>query len=116
MKIPLNVGQQSGQTSRQQQMKMLERELTAAKKGDWNARSNIYRTFTPLITTLAEKRSSDKTELNSLMEKGKAGLMRAIDKFKLSSGADHFQIFALDFIESGMDSKGGFLAKLFGRT
>ena len=41
----------------------------------------------------------------------------AAKKYKSSVGADKFQIFALDYIESNMDALnkgGGFLSKLFG--
>jgi DNA-directed RNA polymerase specialized sigma subunit len=115
MKIPLNVGQVSGQTSREIQLKSLERDIAAAKKGDWNAKNNLFKTFLPLLNSLAEKRTSDKAELNALVDKGKEGLVRALGHFNDPRHPEHFQIFALDFIEKSMDKKPGFLARLFGR-
>jgi DNA-directed RNA polymerase specialized sigma subunit len=118
MKIPLNMGNNSNQSSKAAQFKILEREILATKKGDWNAKNNLIRTFTPLLTSLAEKRSSDPAQKNKLMDAGKEGLFNAARKYKESIGPDKFQIFALDFIESNMDNLGknvGFFARLFGR-
>jgi len=121
MKIALNMGQDNDPKAAQ---RVLEHEILAAKDGDWNAKTNLARTFGPLLTSLAEKRASDTATVNKLIEAGKQGLYLAAKKYKPSVGADHFRIFALDFIESSMDqaakaaasgSKGGFFARLFGR-
>ena len=124
MKIALNMGQ-SQDDSRAAQQKVLEHEVLAAKEGDWNARNSLARTFTPLLTSLAEKRTADAVKKNRLIEAGRTGLFTAAKKYKTSIGAEHFRVFALDFIESSMDraateydtgsKSGGFFARLFGR-
>ncbi|OGV66536.1 MAG: hypothetical protein A2283_07345 [Lentisphaerae bacterium RIFOXYA12_FULL_48_11] len=118
MKIPLNMGNNGGQSSKAAQIKTLERDILATRKGDWNAKNNLVRTFLPLLTSLAEKRTSDVGHKNKLIEAGKEGLFIAARKYKENMGANKFQVFALDFIESSMDSSGksvGFFARLFGR-
>jgi DNA-directed RNA polymerase sigma subunit (sigma70/sigma32) len=117
MKIPLNMGQTNTYTSKATQTKILERDILAAKQGDWNAKANLVKAFLPLITSLAEKRSGDRSEIGKLIENGKEGLATAARKFNPKEGADRFHIFALDFIEAGMDKKagGGFFSRLFGR-
>jgi len=118
MKIPLNIGGNGAVSSRAAQAKVLEKDILAAQKGDWNAKNNIIRTFTPLITSLAEKRTQDLAEINRYIEAGKEGLLKAVRKYKPSVGADKFNIFAVDFIEKSLDrcqKGGGFWARLFGR-
>ena len=114
MKIPLNVGGQDGPLTKAQQAKLVERDVLAAKGGDWNAKNNLVRTFMPLLISLAEKRSSDRSKINSYIEAGKDGLIKATKKYKKGAGAEHFQLFALDFIEKNMDGAGaGFFSRLF---
>ena len=109
------MGQDATPSNRAAQAKQIENDVRAAKKGDWNAKHNLERTFMPLMTTLAEKRSDDTPELNKLLEAGKEGLAKATKKYKAKDGVSNFQIFALDFIETSMDGGGGgFLSKLFG--
>ena len=118
MKIPLNAGNNAGQSGKAAQMKVLERDILATKKGDWNAKNNLVRTFTPLITSLCEKRSSDNAQKHKLFEAGKEGLFAAVRKYKESMGPEKFQVFALDFIEESMENSGknvGFFARLFGK-
>jgi DNA-directed RNA polymerase specialized sigma subunit len=118
MKIPLKLGQETQQSSRAAEAKVLEHDIAAAKGGDWNAKSNLIRTFHPLILSLAEKRGGDPATVARYVEAGKEGLVRAIGKYKSSVGADKFRIFALDFIEASIDraaTGGGFLSRLFGR-
>ncbi|MBA4388037.1 MAG: hypothetical protein C0404_08655 [Verrucomicrobia bacterium] len=117
MKIPLNMGQSASAGSKAVQNKLLERDVTGAAEGDWNCRNNLIRTFTPLISSLAQKRSSEVSKINQYLEAGKNGLFTAAKKFKSGSGMDNFHIFALDFIEKAMDEVdkgGGFFKKLFG--
>jgi DNA-directed RNA polymerase specialized sigma subunit len=119
MKIPLNVNKEGSPSTKAAQNKLLERDLTAAKRGDWAGKNNLVRTFTPLLTSLAQKRSSDTGEINKYIEAGKQGLFTAVAKYKQSLGAEKFRVFALDFIEKNMDraAKGkgeGFLSRLFG--
>ena len=118
MKIPLNLGNNGPQSSKAAQFKMLERDILATKKGDWNAKNNLIRSFMPLLTSLAEKRSQDTAKKNKLIDAGKEGLFSAAKKYREGIGADKFQIFALDFIEARMDNidkKVGFFARLFGK-
>jgi len=117
MKIPLNMGQNGAGSDRASQNKMLEREIINARKGDWTARSNLAKTFQNLLRSLAEKRSKDPTEINTLVEAGKEGLFKAAGKFNPASGAERFHVFALDFVERAMDQKlkPGFFARLFHR-
>jgi len=118
MKIGLNGNRheenQSGPAAR---IKALEKDLAAAKRGDWEAKHRVERAMMPLVTTLARKRTSDNAEINRLIEGGKEGIATAIRKFKAGTDADRFQIFALPFIEARMDkpARSGFLARLFGR-
>ncbi len=117
MKIPLNVNKAEGVTAAAEQDRILAHNLTAAKRGDWEAKKVIVSTFTPLIRTLAERRTSDIPAQNKLIESGKEGLGVAIKKFNAARGADRFQLFALDFIERHMDApppSGGFLSRIFG--
>lgn len=116
MKIPLKLGQNGMQSSKAAEAKVLERDVLAAKKGDWQAKNNLIRTFTPLITSLAKKRSNNTSETNKYIEAGKNGLLAAAKKYKQNIGPDKFQVFALDFIETSMDrtdKKGGFFSRLF---
>jgi DNA-directed RNA polymerase specialized sigma subunit len=118
MKIALNMGQSVQPTSKDASDRALERDILAAKKGDWNAKHNLARTFTPLLTSLAEKRTNDVSNLNAYIDAGKQGLFKAAGKYKPSIGPDKFRIFALDFIETAMarvDRGGGFWSRLFGR-
>ena len=117
MKIPLNMGQSGSVSDKTTQYKILERDILNTKKGDWAAKSNLSKTFFHLLRSLAEKRSTDPTQINTLIEAGKDGLFKAAIKFKVQNGADRFHIFALDFVEKAMDNKlhPGFFARLFGR-
>lgn len=118
MKIALNMGGNGPQSGKVAQAKILERDILAAKKGDWNAKNNLVRTFTPLLTSLAEKRAKDMHGVNEYIEAGKEGLFKAAGKYKPTEGAERFPIFVVDFIEEAMDRQGkggGFWARLFGR-
>ena len=117
MKIPLNMGQSGTTSDRASQNKILEREIINAKKGDWTAKAGLAKAFQNLLRSLAEKRSKDPTEINTLVEVGKEGLFKAAGKFNPSAGAERFHVFALDFVEKAMDQKlnPGFFARLFHR-
>jgi hypothetical protein len=114
MSIALNGG--SGETAADAKTESFKKDLLAAKRGDWNARHRVESTFNQILTDLAKKRASSNADINALIEAGKQGIAIAIKKFKIDSGADRFQIFALQFIEKKMDNpnSGGFFAKLFG--
>jgi len=118
MKIPLNVNRSDGMSALAEQNHALGNYLLAAKRGDWDAKHAVVHTFTPLIRTMATRRTTDTTAQNALIEAGKQGLLDAIKKYRVSQGADRFQLFALDFIEARMNKPasvgGGFLARLFG--
>ncbi|MFT7488133.1 MAG: DNA-directed RNA polymerase specialized sigma subunit [Candidatus Promineifilaceae bacterium] len=117
MKIPLNMsGAQGPEAAKSQRNQALESKILAAKRGDWDAKSALGRSFLPLITSLAEKRSSDISEINTFIAAGKEGLFAAARKYKRDIGPVDFQLFALDFIEAHMDKpgkSGGFFGKLF---
>ena len=114
--MALNLNSSDGVSSADKRMQVLERDLKAAKRGDWNAKKRVYSSMRDILNNFAAKRSSSNEEINVLLEAGKQGIDQAIKKFKLSSGADRFQIFALTFIEKKMDnpSSGGFFSKIFG--
>ncbi|MCX7591809.1 MAG: hypothetical protein N2255_09300, partial [Kiritimatiellae bacterium] len=117
MKIPLGV-QQTQTTSVAAENKILERDVLAAQKGDWEARRAVVRTFMPLLTSLAQKRAKDTATINAYIEKGKEGLLAAVAKYKPGIGPERFRIFALDHIERAMDRKkeGSFWTRLFRRN
>ena len=118
MKIPLKFGHSKEISTKAAEDKKLERVILAVQKGDWNAKGNLVRTFTPLLTSLAEKRSSDIGKKNIYIEAGKNGLFTAAKKYKQNVGANRFKIFALDFIEQSMDradKSGGFFSRLLRR-
>lgn len=117
MKIALNMGQSNTGSDRNAQSKALERDIQGVQKGDWTAKNNLVKAFQNLLRSLAEKRSKDPTEINTLIEAGKEGLFKAAQKFSIATGGDRFHVFALDFVEQAMDrkQKGGFFARLFGR-
>ncbi len=118
MKTGLNSSKnEEGQTAPAARAKALEKEIAAAKRGDWEARHRVERAVAPLLNSLARKRSQDNNEINRLLECGKQGVAVAIRKFKSGTSGDRFQIFALPYIESHMDktSRAGFFSRLFGR-
>ncbi len=118
MKIALNMGGAGNVSGKEAQAKVLERDILAAKKGDWNAKNNLVRTFIPLLTSLAEKRTKDMHAINDYIEAGKEGLFKAVKKYKPAVGAEKFHIFVVDFIQEAMERHekgGGFWARLFGR-
>ena len=116
MKIPLNTAPNGSQPSTAARMQALGRDLEAAKRGDWEAKHRVEATMMPILQDLAKKRASSNAEINALIEAGKQGIAKAIKKFKISTGADRFQIFALRFVEDKMDnpSSGGFFSRIFG--
>lgn len=122
MKISLNMGQE-GEQSKAAQQKSFERDIMGTGAGDWSAKGSLVRHFTPLLTSLAQKRSQDIALVNRYIDAGKEGLFEAARRYKHSIGPDRFQIFAVDFIESAMDrsareisGKGSsFLGRLLGR-
>lgn len=119
MKIPLHMSDEGDKTSKAAQAKALEREVLSAKKGDWNAKNSLVRTFMPLMKSLAEKRSSEPAQINKYIEAAKQGLFTAVKKYKKSIGPEKFQIFALDFMQESMDRQdkgGGFFSRLFGKS
>jgi len=93
----------------------LAHDLIAAKRGDWNAKNSLCRTFLPLMTSLIQKRTTETAKQNAMMERAKDGLLKAVKKFHMDQGADKFQIFALNYIETSLDAnpKVGFFARLF---
>lgn len=118
MRIPLNMGKEQVSGDKQDQLRALDRDILACKNGDWEAKARLFKQFMPLLLSLAKKRTSDNATVNRYVEAGKNGLVHAANKYKSSIGADHFQIFALDFIETAMNKAEpgkGFFARLFGR-
>jgi hypothetical protein len=115
--MALNLSSGDGVSNVDKRMQVLERDLKAAKRGDWNAKKRVYSSMLDILNDFARKRTSANEEINILLDAGKQGIDQAINKFKLSSGADRFQIFALSFIEKKMDNpkSGGFFSKMFGK-
>jgi DNA-directed RNA polymerase specialized sigma subunit len=116
MRIPLNMGN-TKPTSKEEMARVMEHDILACKSGDWEAKARLIREFMPLLTSLAKKRAMENTLINQYIEAGKTGLVIATRKYKPSIGVNHFQIFALDFIEKQMNKanpKGGFFTRLFG--
>jgi DNA-directed RNA polymerase specialized sigma subunit len=119
MKISLKVSNQENFNSgKQEELRLLDRDITACSRGDWEAKNRLFKSFMPLFLSLAKKRTQEVAGINQYIEAGKNGLVAACKKYKSSIGADRFQIFALDFIEKAMndaDRPRGFFARLFGR-
>ncbi len=119
MKISLRMQQGDVQaTSRDAHDRIMQHDIMACKRGDFEAEKRMIRSFMPLFTSLARKRSQDTATINQCIDAGKQGLKKAIKKYKPSIGADKFRIFAVEYIEQSMDErlegKKGFFARLFG--
>lgn len=118
MKISLKVGNQDSTSLKQEELRLLDRNIIACSRGDWEAKTRLIKKFMPLFLSLAKKRSPENSKINQYIEAGKSGLVTACKKYKSTLGPDRFQIFALDFIEQAMnevDHPRGFFARLFGR-
>lgn len=116
MKIPLKLADHDLHAGPSAQIRELENAIKGTQKNDWNSKAALHRLFLPFLTQMAQKRASEQAKINELVELGKEGLNRAAKKFQLSSGADKFRIFSVNFIEDAMDGKGGgFFARLFGK-
>lgn len=116
MKIGLNFDGKDEHSVKAAEMRSLERIILDAKKGDWEAKEMLFQKFRPLILSLVDKRTKDTQMTNKYMEAAKAGLISAASKYSASVGAEHFRIFALDYIERNMDhvaEHGGFFSRLF---
>jgi hypothetical protein len=118
MRLPIN-GNSDGEhvTGPAARAKALEKDIVAAKRGDWEAKHRVERALMPLLNTLARKRARENADINRLIERGKEGIGDAIKHFKEGTHGDRFQIHALPFIEKKMDGGEGrgFFARLFGR-
>ena len=94
-----------------------EAEILAAQKGDWVAKKKKKKKFSPLIQSLAAKRSDDPAVVAALVEAGQAGLHQAAKKYRKSVGADKFSVFSLPYIQKAMDrldkNRQNFLSRLF---
>jgi hypothetical protein len=117
MKIGLNLGQETDLTGSAAQDRVLERDVLAARKGDWAAKQSIQRSFAPLLESLAAKRTSDHAKRSAYIKAGRDSLARAIRQHKPSDGPHRFRLAAANCIEASMDrvDKGSFLSRLFGR-
>jgi len=118
MKIPLNTSASEGDTPAAHKLRKLANDLAAARRSDWGARDRVVHHFTPLIRSLADRRTQDPKERQRLVEAGQAGLVTAISRFNPSGGPERFQLFALDYIEKRMDrpaESGGLLSRLLRR-
>lgn len=118
MKIPLTPSSQEGDTPAAHKLRKLANDLAAARRSDWSARDRVVHHFTPLICSLADRRTQDPQARQRLIEAGKAGLVTAIGRFNPATGAERFQLFALEFIEHRMDNpdkRGGLLSRLLRR-
>lgn len=119
MKIGLNLGQHHA-ASPVTQNTATEAEILAAKKGDWVAKKQLAKKFSPLIQKLAKKRTDEQARINAYVEAGQEGLFLAAKKYKKSIGADKFSVFCLNYIQAAMDQldkkSTGILARLFSRS
>ena len=118
MRIPLRMTSDDGGTGKLAQPGIPERDVLATREGDFQAKARLLAAFLPLLNKLARERTADNATINRYVDAGKEGVLAAVRKYKPKGGAGEFQIFALDFIESAMDSvtkPRGFLARLFGR-
>jgi DNA-directed RNA polymerase specialized sigma subunit len=117
MKIPLNIRPDDTSPTGAQEERIIERDVLACKRNDWEAKARLVQRFMPLFTSLAKKRAADTATINRYIEAGKAGLLVAVRKYKPQTDGK-FQIFAPAHIEAQMDSaaKPGFFARLFGKT
>lgn len=97
--------------------RVIERDVEACKRNDWEAKTRLIQVFMPLLTSLAKKRTQDTATFNRYIEAGKEGLVTATKHYKTPASVK-FQVFALDYIESQMDrlDRPGFFARLFGRS
>jgi len=117
LKIALNMRQGEGDFNQEaDREKTLERDIAAAKKGDWEAKTRLGRSFMPLFMSLARKRANETAAINRLIEAGRDGLLNAVRHYKPNTDMK-FEVFALAYIENEMDKsdKPGFFARLFGR-
>ncbi len=105
-------------TQRIAQDRIMEHEIMACKQGDFGVEKKMIRSFMPLFTSLARKRSQDPAVINRCIEAGVRGLKKAIRKYKSSVGPDKFRIFAVEFIEQSIDQElvgeKSFFARWFG--
>lgn len=118
MKIPLSRNdKETPTTGVAARNKALEKDLRAAKKGDWEARHRVERNLMPLLKNLAEKRTDNTAAFNRMIEAGKSGIATAIRKVNTDIPGDRFQIFALPYIEEAMDKsqKKSFWQRLLGK-
>jgi DNA-directed RNA polymerase specialized sigma subunit len=118
VKIPLHILASETVSVAEAQAKAVERDVLAVKKGDYAAQQSLLRTFAPLITSIAQKRTTDPAMVKQYIDAGKEGLLKAARKYTHSMGAEKFQFLALDCIQGAMDRSdggGGFFSRLFGR-
>lgn len=115
MKIALNMRQGEDFNPDGDREKTIERDIAAAKRGDWEAKTRLSRTFMPLFMSLARKRAQETAAINRHIEAGRDGLMNAVRHYKPNTDMK-FEVFALSYIEDEMDraEKPGFFARLFG--
>jgi len=116
LKIPLNLGTSVSASGKAVRLRVIQNDIVSAKKGDWNSRRALLTEFRPLLQSMAEKRAQTPDAVRALVQAGEEGVARAVRKFRLSDGADSFQVFALPYIERAMEEPGkrGFLARIFG--
>jgi len=115
MKIALSQDEVANLSASGVHAEELAKAVGGCKMGDWEAKHALERLFAPLLAMLAEKRAgTDLTARNELIERGRAGLLRAAKRFPRNDSVRHFRLFALDHIEAAMDKPGHRLPKIFG--
>jgi len=117
MRIPLSGNDKdTATTGVAARNRALEKDIQAAKRGDWEARHRVERSLMPLLKNLAKKRSDNTGTFNQLIDCGKAGIANALRKVPANTPGDRFQIFALPYIEEAMDKsqKKSIWKRLFG--
>ena len=106
-------------SGKQLRFEELERCIASCQAGELRERIRLARNFRPLIRSLAERRAGGAravNEINRLCALGREGLYEAAMNYTPKIGAQHFRVFALDYIERAMDGqKKSFWRRLFRR-
>jgi DNA-directed RNA polymerase specialized sigma subunit len=119
MAVPVHITSSELPNGRHSYYEELERCIENCQAGELRERIRLARNFRPLIRSLAERRAGGAravNEINRLCALGREGLYEAAMRYTPKIGAQHFRVFALDYIERAMDGKTrSFWRRLFRR-